>query len=118
MCKRGRGVDLNLFNDGGGTFSLKIPVAKIDLHFEIYCNFPPRISSPTPQPPLLLLKDTSCHEIQAKSNMMTEVEVNGSNGVDLDITATKASLSSSSTSLRLESLHTLEERLSNNGTRP
>jgi hypothetical protein len=48
---------------------------------------------------------------------MTEVEVNGSIEVDLDITATKASLSSSSTSRRLGSLHTLEERLSNNGTR-
>jgi hypothetical protein len=48
---------------------------------------------------------------------MTEVEVNGSIEVDLDITATKASLSSSSTSRRLGSLHTLEERLSNNGMR-
>jgi hypothetical protein len=48
---------------------------------------------------------------------MTEVEVSGSFKADLDITATKASLSSSSTSRRLGSLHTLEERLSNNGTR-
>jgi hypothetical protein len=31
-----RGVDLNLFNDGGcGTFLLGIPVAKIDINNEI-----------------------------------------------------------------------------------
>jgi hypothetical protein len=46
---------------------------------------------------------------------MTEVEVNGTSGGDLDFTFTKAALSSSSTSLRLGHLHTLEERLSNNG---
>jgi len=48
---------------------------------------------------------------------MTEVEVNGTSEVDLDITATKVALSSSSTSIRLGSLHALEERLSNNGRR-
>jgi len=47
---------------------------------------------------------------------MTEVEVNGTSEVDLDITATKISLASSSTTVRLGSLHTLEERLSNNGS--
>lgn len=46
---------------------------------------------------------------------MTEVEVNGTGGVDLDLSATKVALSSSSTTIRLGSLHTLEERLSNNG---
>ncbi|KAH9223644.1 armadillo-type protein [Leptodontidium sp. 2 PMI_412] len=45
---------------------------------------------------------------------MTEVEVNGTGGVDLDLSATKVALSSSSTTIRLGSLHTLEERLSNN----
>ncbi|TVY21703.1 eIF-2-alpha kinase activator GCN1 [Lachnellula arida] len=45
---------------------------------------------------------------------MTEVEVNGITVVDLDITATKAALSSSSTTRRLGSLHNLEERLSHN----
>ncbi|CZT06548.1 probable translation activator GCN1 [Rhynchosporium graminicola] len=44
---------------------------------------------------------------------MTEVEVNGMGGVDLDISATKIALSSSSTTIRLSSLHNLEERLSN-----
>jgi len=48
---------------------------------------------------------------------MSEVEVNGTSGVDLDITATKRALSSSSTTLRLGSLHSLAERLSNNGKR-
>ena len=48
---------------------------------------------------------------------MTEVEVNGTGKVDLDTTATKAALASASTSLRLGSLHTLEERLSNNGVK-
>jgi hypothetical protein len=47
---------------------------------------------------------------------MTEVEVNGTGGLDLDASATKAALASASTSLRLGSLHALEERLSNNGT--
>jgi hypothetical protein len=46
---------------------------------------------------------------------MTEVEVNGLAVVDLDITATKAALSSSSTNTRLGSLHNIEERLSHNG---
>ena len=47
---------------------------------------------------------------------MTEVEVNGTSGdLDLDFTETKASLASSSTSLRIGLLHTLEERLSKNG---
>lgn len=46
---------------------------------------------------------------------MTEVEVNGTGKVDLDTTPTKAALSSSSTTLRLGTLHALEERLSNNG---
>ena len=46
---------------------------------------------------------------------MTEVEVNGTNGVDLDFAATKAALSASSTALRLGSLQALEERLSTNG---
>lgn len=47
---------------------------------------------------------------------MTEVEVNGTGRYDLDFGATKAALSSSSTSVRLAQLHTLEEGLSNNGT--
>jgi len=46
---------------------------------------------------------------------MTEVEVNGVGDVDLDISATKVALSSSSTTIRLGALHTIEERLSNNG---
>ena len=46
---------------------------------------------------------------------MTEVEVNGMREGDLDITFTKAALSSSSTSLRLGHLRTLEERSANNG---
>jgi len=46
---------------------------------------------------------------------MTEVEVNGTGKVDLDTAATKTALVSSSTTKRLASLHTLEERLSNNG---
>ncbi|KAG0651944.1 translational activator [Hyphodiscus hymeniophilus] len=46
---------------------------------------------------------------------MTEVEVNGaSGGVYLDFTETKAALASSSTSLRIRHLHTLEERLTKN----
>ncbi|EHK96768.1 putative Translational activator GCN1 [Glarea lozoyensis 74030] len=45
---------------------------------------------------------------------MTEVEVNGSAGVDLDFAVTKAALNSSSTTARLEHLHILEERLSGN----
>lgn len=45
---------------------------------------------------------------------MTEVEVNGTGAVDLDLRATKVALSSSSTTTRLGNLHTLEERLSNN----
>ncbi|RDW60906.1 ARM repeat-containing protein [Coleophoma cylindrospora] len=45
---------------------------------------------------------------------MTEVEVNGTGGVSLDFTATKAALSSASTSLRQAHLHTLEERLAKN----
>lgn len=49
---------------------------------------------------------------------MTEVEVNGTGAVDLDLRATKVALSSSSTTTRLGNLHTLEERLSNNGTSP
>jgi hypothetical protein len=46
---------------------------------------------------------------------MTEVEVNGSAGVDLDFAVTKAALNSSSTTERLGHLHTLEERLSGRG---
>lgn len=46
---------------------------------------------------------------------MTEVEVNGVSEGELDFTETKASLSSSSTYLRIGTLHTLAERLSNNG---
>jgi hypothetical protein len=46
---------------------------------------------------------------------MTEVEVNGTGKVDLDTTATRAALASASTTVRLGSLHALEERLSNNG---
>ncbi|TVY78122.1 eIF-2-alpha kinase activator GCN1 [Lachnellula suecica] len=49
---------------------------------------------------------------------MTEVEVNGLAVVDLDITATKAALCSSSTTLRLGSLHNIEERLSRNEINP
>lgn len=48
---------------------------------------------------------------------MTEVEVNGISGGDLDLASTKAALSSSSTSLRLGHLRTLEERIANNGKR-
>ncbi len=47
---------------------------------------------------------------------MIKVEVNGTGGLDLDTSATKAALASASTSLRLGSLHALEETLSNNGT--
>jgi hypothetical protein len=46
---------------------------------------------------------------------MTEVVVNGTSGGNLDFTETKASLGSSSTSLRIGLLHALEERLSKNG---
>jgi hypothetical protein len=46
---------------------------------------------------------------------MTEVVVNGSAGVDLDFAVTKAVLNSSSTTKRLGHLHTLEERLGDNG---
>jgi hypothetical protein len=46
---------------------------------------------------------------------MTEVEVNGMSEGDLDFTFTKAALSSSSTSIRLAHLRTLEERCANNG---
>jgi len=46
---------------------------------------------------------------------MTEVEVNGMAGPDLDLSATKAALSSSSTNRRIGTLHTLEERLSKKG---
>jgi hypothetical protein len=49
---------------------------------------------------------------------MTEVEVNGTSKLDLDTAATKAALASASTSLRLGTLHALEERLSNNGMEP
>lgn len=45
------------------------------------------------------------------------MEVNGMKEGDLDITFTKAALSSSSTSLRLGHLRTLEERITNDGTR-
>ncbi|KAF4636926.1 hypothetical protein G7Y89_g1156 [Cudoniella acicularis] len=44
---------------------------------------------------------------------MSEVEINGSAAGDLEMTATKAALSSSSTTIRLGTLHTLEERLLN-----
>ena len=46
---------------------------------------------------------------------MTEVEVNGSAGVDLDFEAAKVALNSSSTTERLGYLHILEERLTTNG---
>jgi hypothetical protein len=47
---------------------------------------------------------------------MTEVELTGTNGgLDLEIKETRASLASSSTSVRLGLLHTIEERLSKNG---
>lgn len=49
---------------------------------------------------------------------MTEVEANGMSEGDLDVTFTKAALSSSSTSLRVGHLRTLEERIANNGKRP
>ncbi|TAQ91547.1 hypothetical protein B7494_g178 [Chlorociboria aeruginascens] len=45
---------------------------------------------------------------------MTEVEVNSTSVINLDITTTKAVLSSSSTSLRLGQLQALEDRLSKN----
>jgi hypothetical protein len=48
---------------------------------------------------------------------MTEVEVNGLSRGELDVTATKEALSSSSTTLRLGHLHILEERLSGDGMR-
>lgn len=41
--------------------------------------------------------------------------MNGTEGVDMDFTATKAALSSASTTFRQAHLHTLEERLANNG---
>lgn len=48
---------------------------------------------------------------------MSEVEINGHNeGVDLDLTLTKAALTSSSTNLRLGQLKLIEERLSKKGT--
>ena len=47
---------------------------------------------------------------------MTEEEVNGTRGGELDLPGTKAALSASSTTVRLERLHALEERLSTNGT--
>lgn len=48
---------------------------------------------------------------------MSEVEINGQNGaVDLDLSLTKAALTSSSTNLRLGQLKLIEERLSNKGT--
>jgi hypothetical protein len=46
---------------------------------------------------------------------MTEVDVNGSAGAGLDFAVTKAVLNSSSTTERLGHLHTLEERLGDNG---
>lgn len=47
---------------------------------------------------------------------MSEVEINGQNeGVDLDLTLTKAALISSSTNLRLGQLKSIEERLSKKG---
>lgn len=47
---------------------------------------------------------------------MSEVEINGhSEGVDLDLTHTKAELTSSSTNLRLGQLKLIEERLSKKG---
>lgn len=46
---------------------------------------------------------------------MSEVEVNGTEGVDLDISTTKAELSSSSTHSRIASLKAIEERLSKKG---
>lgn len=46
---------------------------------------------------------------------MTEVEVNGSSRIELDISATKTALSSSSTNIRLGLLQLLEDRLSKNG---
>ncbi|CZR59752.1 probable translation activator GCN1 [Phialocephala subalpina] len=49
---------------------------------------------------------------------MTEVEAYGMSAVDLDFTATKAALSSSSTARRIDNLHTLEERLSKNEISP
>jgi hypothetical protein len=49
---------------------------------------------------------------------MTEVEVNGTGAVDLDFTATKIALSSSSTSQRIDSLQIVQERLSKKGNRP
>jgi hypothetical protein len=49
---------------------------------------------------------------------MTEVVVNGISGGDLDLASTKAALSSSSTSLRLGHLRTLEERIASNGKKP
>lgn len=45
------------------------------------------------------------------------MEVNGIREGDLDLKFTKATLSSSSTSLRLGHLRTLEERIANNGKR-
>lgn len=46
---------------------------------------------------------------------MSEVEVNGTAGFDLDISTTKTELLSSSTHLRIGSLKALEERLSRKG---
>jgi hypothetical protein len=45
--------------------------------------------------------------------MMTEADASGASGLDLE--GTKRALSSSSTALRLAHLHTLEEKLRNNG---
>lgn len=47
---------------------------------------------------------------------MTEVEINGIAELDLDISATKAALSSSSTNRRIAALHVLQERLSKKGS--
>lgn len=46
---------------------------------------------------------------------MSEVEVNGTEGVDLDISTTRAELLSSSTHIRLTSLKAIEETLSQKG---
>jgi hypothetical protein len=64
------------------------------------------------------LNNTYCHACHdcARLNRiykMTEVETNGAGG--LDLAATKKALASSSTTLRLAHLHTLEEKLVSNG---
>lgn len=46
---------------------------------------------------------------------MSEVEVNGTDGVDLDISTVRGELSSSSTHIRIASLKIIEERLSKKG---